>query len=182
MEISIISDTLSTIATKYGHGLGLGLSNFATDRYCSSHDQHLQVYALMVPIDAIAPPTIKPRTAPKKLARKRYRVKRSSKSDGGDAFVNEDGGGFFDGGDGPFGGGGGGGGGDGSFDGFNWDESLPDSPSDPAFDFVYGVLCWIVFSNCLHFAFKKVIRILADGVSDPERQKVHLGFTSNLLV
>lgn len=123
----------------------------------------------MVPIDAIAPPTIKPRTAPKKLARKRCRVKRSSKADGDGAFADEDGGGFFDGGDGPFGGGGGGG----NFDGFNWEESLPASPSDPAFDFVYEVLCWIVFSNCLHFAFKKVIRILADT----EREKVPLRLT-----
>ncbi|KAK9076069.1 hypothetical protein SSX86_004402 [Deinandra increscens subsp. villosa] len=186
MEISLISDTLSTIATKYGHGLGLGLSNFVTDRHCSPHDQPPQFYALIVPIDAIAPPTTKPRTtAPKKLARKRCRVKRSSKTDGGDhdhdrdIFGNEDGGGFFDGGDGPFGGGGGGRGGGGGdrFDGFNWEESLPDSPSDPAFDFVYGVLSWIVFSNCLHFALKKVIRIVADGVSDPDRQKVPVRFS-----
>ncbi|XP_024994415.1 uncharacterized protein LOC112527825 isoform X1 [Cynara cardunculus var. scolymus] len=174
MEISLISDTLTTIATKYGHGLGL--SNFVTDR--THYDQQLQIYAIMVPIDAIAPPLVKPRTAPKKLARKRCRVKRSSKTDGDDAYVDEDGGGFFDGGDGPFGGGGGGAGGSGdNFDGLNWDESLPASPSDPAFDFVYEVLCWIVFSNCLHFAFKRVIRILADGVADPERRKVPLRFT-----
>ncbi|KAK1438411.1 hypothetical protein QVD17_04220 [Tagetes erecta] len=179
MEISLIFDTLTTIATKYGHGLGLGLglgvSNFIHSS-SSSHDQQLQIYALTIPIDAIAPPTIKPRTAPKKLARKRSRVKRSWKTYGGDdqAFVDEDRGGFFDGGDGPFGGGGGGGGGGdggGSFDGFNWDESLPASPSDPAFDFVYEVLCWIVLWNCLHFAFKKVIRILA---ADAEREKVPL--------
>ncbi|XP_023768584.1 protein FERTILITY RESTORER RF2, mitochondrial [Lactuca sativa] len=176
MEISLISDTLTAIATKYGHGLGL--SNFITDRNCSSYDQQLQTYALMVAIDAIAPPSVKPRVAPKKLARKRCRVKRSSKIDGGGPYVDEDGGGFFDGGDGPFGGGGGGGGGSGgNFDGFNWDESLPASPSDPAFDFIYEMLCWIVFSNCLHFAFKKVIRILADGVADSEREKVPLRFT-----
>ncbi|KAJ0779748.1 hypothetical protein HanPI659440_Chr06g0229961 [Helianthus annuus] len=152
MEISLIPDTLSTIATKYNH-------------------KFLQISALIVPIDAIAPPTIKPRTAPKKLARKRCRIKRSSKTDGGDASVNENdfSGGFFDGGDGPFGGGSGGGGGGGG-GGFGWDESVPEK-LDPAFDFVYGVLCWIVFSNCLHFAFKRVIRrILGDGVS--ERQKV----------
>ncbi|XP_071705179.1 uncharacterized protein [Rutidosis leptorrhynchoides] len=178
MEVSLISDTLTTIASKYSHVLGLGLSNSVTDRHYSSHDHHLQITAIMLPIDAIAPPTVKPRTAPKKLARKRRRVKRSSKSDGGGggAYCDEDGGGFFDGGDGPFGGGGGGGGG-GDFGGFNWYESVPDSPSDPAFDVVYGVLCWIVFSNCLHFAFKKVIRILADGIADTEREKVHLRFT-----
>ncbi|KAI3713631.1 hypothetical protein L1987_72214 [Smallanthus sonchifolius] len=176
MEISLIFDTLTTIATKYGHGLGLGVSNFVTDRHYSSHDQPLQIYALNSPIDAIAPPTIKPRTAPKKLARKRSRVvKRSWKTYGDDAFPGEDEGSFFDGGDGPFGGGGSGGDGGGSFDRFNWDESLP--ASDPAFDFVYEVLCWTVLSNCLHFAFKKVIRILADGVSDAEREKVALRFT-----
>ncbi|KAI3728083.1 hypothetical protein L6452_16711 [Arctium lappa] len=180
MEISLISDTLTTIATKYGHGYGLGLSNFVTDRHCSSYDQQLQINAIMVPIDAIAPPLVKPRTTPKKLARKRCRVKRSSKTDGDDAYIDEDGGGFFDAGDGPFGGGGGGDGGGGSgdnFDRFNWDESLPASPSDPAFDFVYEVLCWIVFSNCLHFAFKRIVRILADGVSVPQRRKVQLRFT-----
>ncbi|KAM0059753.1 hypothetical protein Hdeb2414_s0005g00184811 [Helianthus debilis subsp. tardiflorus] len=159
MEISLIFDTLTTIATKYGHGLALGLSNFVTDRHS---DQQPHIYALM------APPTIKPRTAPKKFARKRSRVKRSCKTYGGDgdgdAFFDEDGGGFFDGGDGPFGGGGGGG--DGG--GFNWDESLPESTPDPAFEFVYEVLCWIVFSNCLHFAVKKVMRILGDA----EREKV----------
>nr|GEX78596.1 putative ribonuclease H-like domain-containing protein [Tanacetum cinerariifolium] len=113
----------------------------------------------------LAPPTIKPRTAPKKLARKRCRIKRSSKTDNNGGPY--DGEGFFDGGDGPFGGGGGGGG-RGGGDGFNWDESVPVEPTDPAFDFVYEVLCWIVLSNCLHFAFKKVFRI----VSDSEREKV----------
>ncbi|KAI3744517.1 hypothetical protein L1987_57600 [Smallanthus sonchifolius] len=48
----------------------------------------------MVPIDAIAPPAIKPSIAPKKLARKHFH-KRSSKTDSGDAFANKDGGGFL---------------------------------------------------------------------------------------
>nr|GEW60517.1 hypothetical protein [Tanacetum cinerariifolium] len=137
MELSLISDP-----TRYTHGLTT-----------------LQINSIL------APPTIKPRTAPKKLARKRCRIKRSSKTDNNGGPY--DGEGFFDGGDGPFGGGGGGGG-RGGGDGFNWDESLPVEPTDPAFDFVYEVLCWIVLSNCLHFAFKKVFRI----VSDSEREKV----------
>nr|XP_043639860.1 uncharacterized protein LOC122610974 [Erigeron canadensis] len=160
MEITLIPDTITTIATNYTHTLGSSFSNFPNS------DQNHQISAVMFPIDAIAPPVAKPRTSapPKTLARKRCRVKRSSKIDngGGGEYADEYDGGFFDGGDGPFGGGGGGGG-----DGFNWDESV--SPSDPAFDFVYGVLCWIVFSNCLHFAFKKVIRILTDSPSDRDK-------------
>jgi hypothetical protein len=143
MELSLISDTLTTITT-------------TTHRF--------QIHSI------IAPPTLKPRTAPKKLARKRCRIKRGSKT-GDNNGGPYDGEGFFDGGDGPFGGGGGGGGGGGDNygDGFSWDEeSVPVGPTDPAFDFVYEVLCWIVLSNCLHFAFKKVFRI----VSDSERDKV----------
>lgn len=35
-----------------------------------------------------------------------------------------------------------------------------------AFDFVYEVIYWIALSNCVHFAFKKVVRDFA------EREKV----------
>lgn len=91
---------------------------------------------------------------------------------------------FFDGGDddGAFGGGnswGGGGSGwnFGGFGGSNWDEPSSNSISDPAFDFVYEVLSWIVFSNCLHFAFKKVVRIVAGGLGDPAREKVPMRLT-----
>ena len=46
---------------------------------------------------------------------------------------------------------------------FNWEEFSSNSPSDPAFDVVYEVISWIALSNCLHFALKKVVRIVADG-------------------
>ena len=79
--------------------------------------------------------------------------------------------------DGPFNNGGGGGGGGGSwnfggFGGANWEGYSSNSYNDPAFDFVYEVLSWIVLSNCLHFAFKKVVRIVADVFGDPAREKV----------
>ncbi|KAF3530501.1 hypothetical protein DY000_02043741 [Brassica cretica] len=75
--------------------------------------------------------------------------------------------------DGPLGFGGGGGG-DGK--GWNygggggWDESLSWSWSDPAMEFVYEVICWIALSNCVHFAFKRIVRIVTDG----EREKLSL--------
>lgn len=112
---------------------------------------------------------------PRTLARKKNRTrKRSLAGDDGE----EDG--FFgDGDDGPFGGSGGcGGGGKGwNFDGFrgqNWEDDESSSPSfsDPAFDFVYEVISWIALSNCIHFAFKKVVRIVADGIGDASREKV----------
>lgn len=56
-------------------------------------------------------------------------------------------------------------------EGENWDE--PSSLQDPAFDFVYRVLSWIMLSNCLHFAVKKIVRIIADGsIVDSDREKV----------
>ncbi|PQQ21448.1 uncharacterized protein Pyn_04615 [Prunus yedoensis var. nudiflora] len=84
---------------------------------------------------------------------------------------------FFNGGWGGSGGGGGGWNFD-RFGGHNWDESSSSSPSDPAFDFVYEVMCWIALSNCVHFAFKRVIRIVADGLGDEERAKVPMRLTS----
>jgi hypothetical protein len=33
------------------------------------------------------------------------------------------------------------------------------------------VIYWIALSNCVHFAFKKVVRIVADGIGDTERGK-----------
>ncbi|KAF2542032.1 hypothetical protein F2Q68_00033103 [Brassica cretica] len=75
--------------------------------------------------------------------------------------------------DGPLGFGGGGGG-DGK--GWNygggggWDESLSWSWSDPAMEFVYEVICWIALSNCVHFAFERIVRIVTDG----EREKLSL--------
>uniref|UniRef100_K4CGA0 Uncharacterized protein n=1 Tax=Solanum lycopersicum TaxID=4081 RepID=K4CGA0_SOLLC len=52
------------------------------------------------------------------------------------------------------------------------EESSSNSFSDPAFDFVYELMCWAALSNCLHFAFKKVVRIVAGGFSDTAREKV----------
>ncbi|KAL7178222.1 hypothetical protein ACSBR2_031386 [Camellia fascicularis] len=123
-------------------------------------------------ISAVAAPPVKSnylKTARRTLVRKRRRTRRRSLTGGG-ADDGEDGGFFGDAGDagGPFGGGVGGGW---NFDRFgwsNWDESS--SFSDPAFDFVYEVISWIALSNCLHFALKKVLRILADGMGDQARE------------
>ncbi|CAN4104475.1 unnamed protein product [Withania somnifera] len=191
MEISMISDTLTTVVTTTQ---GLGFSKFLLNRSLnngftlseSSSEQQSgggvrQISALIFPIDALAPPRMKynnVKTAPRRLARKTRRIRRKSlRADDGDEN------GFWFDYDGSFGGGsdwnggGGGGGSDGgggwNFDGFggpNWEESS--SFSDPAFDFVYELMCWAALSNCLHFAFKKVVRIVADGFSDSAREKV----------
>ncbi|MFS7934509.1 hypothetical protein Hanom_Chr05g00392371 [Helianthus anomalus] len=39
--------------------------------------------------------------------------------------------------------------------------------TDPTFDFVYEALTWFVLSNCLNFAFKRIVRIFVDGSADP---------------
>ncbi|XP_020689139.1 uncharacterized protein LOC110104397 [Dendrobium catenatum] len=115
--------------------------------------------------DPFRPPAAVPRTLVRRMRRIR---RRSATEDGG-----EDG--FFDGGDGddgPFGGGSGSGKGWGSWrpGGSEWEE--PDrrpwlsSSADPAFDVVYEVLCWIALSNCAHFAFKKMSRLLAERGKD----------------
>ncbi|PRQ19831.1 hypothetical protein RchiOBHm_Chr7g0221621 [Rosa chinensis] len=49
-----------------------------------------------------------------------------------------------------------------------WDDSSS-SGSDLAFNFVYEVMVWIGHSNCVHFAFKRMIRIMADGLDDAKR-------------
>lgn len=165
MEVSLIYDTVTTIDNKK-HNHGLGFATFLIRRHnfaISSSDQQqpLEVCAQMLPIDAVAPPPVKPSTIPKTGARKRTRVRKRIQIDSFGADEGGDIGGFFGGGDGPFGGGGGNGGGGGSFHGFNWDESSPSSP-DPAFDFVYEALTWFVLSNCLHFALKRVLQLVAD--------------------
>lgn len=168
MEVSLISDTVTTIDhPKQSHGLGFTKLFIRRHNFTHSspdQQQRLEICAQSLPIDAVAPPPVKPSTIPKTLARKRSRVRKRLRIDG---FGADEGGGLFGGSDGPFGGGGGGGGGSGgSFNGFNWDESSS-SPSDPAFDFVYEALSWFVLSNCLIFAFKRLARIVADGVADP---------------
>ncbi|KMS98961.1 hypothetical protein BVRB_3g067010 [Beta vulgaris subsp. vulgaris] len=161
----------------------VSLSSTMADPLSLSHllttPDSLQIFSVIFPIDAVAPPPVRSRSSSRTSARrtllKRRRItrRRSPPSDGeGDAGIfGGDDGGFFGG----FGGGRGwnsdgfGGGG-----GFNWnDYSSSSYPDDPAFDFVYEVVCWIVFSNCLHFAFKKVVRFVAE-----EREKVPLRIAS----
>lgn len=81
---------------------------------------------------------------------------------GGFININNDGGYFGGGGSGRGGNGGKGWNFDGN-GGVNWGESSNNSFNDPAFDFVYEVLSWIALSNCLHFAFKKMVRIMGRG-------------------
>ncbi|CAL0309278.1 unnamed protein product [Lupinus luteus] len=114
---------------------------------------------------AVAAPPVKS-TARKMHRRSNLRRKRRIKRKlSGDEFGNE---GFFGvGGDGGGGfGGSGGGGGGWNFNNFggggDWDESSSPVP-DPAFDFVYQVLSWIMLSNCLHFAFKRILQIILDA-------------------
>lgn len=140
-----------------------------------------QISAMIHPCDAVAPPPVKPSThrIPRRtLTRRKRRTRRKLSGDdnGGEGLFFGDGGdGIFGGGGGGFGGGGGGGG-DWNFNRFgegeNWDERSS-SLQDPAFDFVYRVLSWIMLSNCLHFAVKKIVRIIADGsIVDSDREKV----------
>ncbi|KAK1430712.1 hypothetical protein QVD17_13656 [Tagetes erecta] len=167
MEASLIYDNITTINRKHNHTLGF--ANFITRRHnltISSSDDHrrLETRAQTLPIDAVAPPPVKPSIIPKTHTRKRSRVRRKRKVDDHGA---DDGGGYDGGffGGGSFGGGGGNNGDGGGFDGFNFDDSSSSS-SDPAFDFVYEALTWFVLSNCLHFAFKRVVRIFVDGSAD----------------
>ncbi|XAR57045.1 hypothetical protein NMG60_11025047 [Bertholletia excelsa] len=195
MEISLIVDTAAASATQ---GLGFAKSmllrhDFASSSHlslCESSSEQpsaagiLQVSALLFPVDAVAPPPVKSsylKTATRTLLRNRKarRIRRRSGADGGDED-GEEGGFYSDGGDGggPFGGSGGRGW---NFDRFgwsNWDESSSASPSDPAFDFVYEVISWIALSNCLHFALKKVLRLVTDGMDDPAREKVRMRLTA----
>ncbi|KAL5541321.1 hypothetical protein UlMin_044581 [Ulmus minor] len=196
MEISLIVDRLSAATAQ-----GLG---FAIRRHCltsssqisvtdsaseqsSSSSGGLQISAVIFPVDALAPPRVKSnsfRTGARTLLRKKRRTRRRSSTGGGSDDGPEEDDGFL-GDDGPFFGGGGGAGGNNgrgwNSDGFgwhNWDESSSSSPSDPAFDFVYEVVSWIALSNCVHFAFKRVIRTVTDGIGDAEREKVPLRLTS----
>ncbi|KAJ4722116.1 ATP-dependent RNA helicase A-like [Melia azedarach] len=160
MDIAVIADTVSAATSQT-----LGFAKFILRR-------HYLFSAAILPKDALAPPPVKSssrRTAPRTLLRKKRRTKRKSYS-GDDFEDSSEGDGFFGGGndDGPFGGGRHGGGGW-NFDGFggqNWDESSRWFSNDFAFDFVYEVIYWIALSNCVHFAFKKVARIMADADRD----------------
>ncbi|KAJ8438222.1 hypothetical protein Cgig2_011584 [Carnegiea gigantea] len=168
MEVSFMADT------------------FSITRHHISITDVLQTSSAIFPIDAVAPPTVRSKPSCRAAARRvllksRRRTKRRSPpiEDGGDA-------GFFaaDGGEGGFPGGGSGGGW--NFDGFggggsgNWDDdqSSPSNSDDPAFDFVYEVVCWIVFSNCLHFAFKKVVRLVS---VEREKSLFHAEFAEEVV-
>ncbi|KAM0962663.1 hypothetical protein ACFX1X_022139 [Malus domestica] len=200
MDISLLYDTVTVATTAQGLGFAKFLTrhhDLTSNNQISVTDNHTdqsspsigvpQISAGVFPFDAVAPPRARPnstRTATRTLLRKKRRARR--RSSGGDDSNDggEEDGGFF-GGDGPFFNGGwsgsGGGGGGWNFDRFggnSWDESSSSSPSDPAFDFVYEVMCWIALSNCVHFAFKRVIQIVADGLGDTDREKVPMRLTS----
>ncbi|XP_022761233.1 uncharacterized protein LOC111307479 [Durio zibethinus] len=202
MDLSSMCDTLPVATSQ-----GLGFAKLIIDRHHylagnnwlslssdSSADNLgiLHVSAGIVPVDAVAPPPVKTnsyRTLPRTLLRRKRRTKR--KLFGGDEFNDGEEYVFFfgsDGGDGygPFGGGGGGGGGNSwggsgwNFGGQNWDDSSSSSPwTVTALDFVYEVICWIALSNCVHFAFKKVVRIVATGIEEAgDRDKVPMRLAS----
>lgn len=191
MDISVIADTVTVAAAQQA----LGFANFVMKRHDLTANSHvsifdnysdqssagtLQISALIFPIDAVAPPPVKPnsfKTISRTLLRKKKRTRRrsfSGDSEDGGFFEDGNAGGF----DGPFGGGSGWGGSGWNFDGFgwqNWDESSSSpSWSDPAMNFVYEVLCWIALSNCVHFAFKKVVRNMAESL----REKMPMRLTS----
>ncbi|PSS01521.1 Cell wall protein [Actinidia chinensis var. chinensis] len=175
MEISLLSDSVSATAI---HGLGFAKSTAGAFKIATA--------AAVFPVDAVLPPRVKSNnvtTLPRRVVRKTRRTRRRKSLTGGRPEDGGEEGWFFgdgsDGGSGNFGGGGGSGGGRGwnfdRFGGSNWDEFSSNSSSDPAFDVVYEVISWIALSNCLHFALKKVVRIVADGLGN--REKVPMRFS-----
>ncbi|KAL8484924.1 hypothetical protein ACS0TY_027284 [Phlomoides rotata] len=182
MEISVISDTLSSIAYSTQ---SFGFSNFVLNRSYNVHslsdtlsDQPPQSPPRFH-VSAASPPAT--RTLTKRRLRRTRRVKRKIvlDDDGGDnEYLAFSDGGDSNNGGGKFGGGGGGKGKGWNFGGYggaNWEEFSDNSISDPAFDLVFEILCVIAMSNCLRFAFKKVVRIVADGFGD--RGKVPMRLT-----
>lgn len=175
MEIAVISDAISSIAYTTQ---SLGFSNLLNRPFNvlsladASPDQASQSPPPFYIAAGSRPAT---RTLTRRRLRRPRRVKRkiSADDDGGDfsngdmSFLFGDGGNNSNGG-GYFGGGGGGRGWNfGDNGGANWGEySNDNSIPDPAFDVVYEVLCWVAMSNCLHFAFKKVVKFVADGLGD----------------
>lgn len=156
MEITAaISDAISTAAT---HGLA-----FSSKLLLARPSPTLALSA--APTTVVRSDPYRP-AAPRALVRRTRRTRRRSLTDadgsGEDAFSGDG-----DGDDGPFGGGGGGrgwnlGGGN-NWSGSDWEGSGSSSFSspDPAFDFIYEMMCWIALSNCTHFAWKKLGRLLA---------------------
>ncbi|GMH20061.1 hypothetical protein Nepgr_021902 [Nepenthes gracilis] len=138
-----------------------------------------QVSAVIFPVDAVASLPVRStsyRIAHRTLLKRRCRTRRRSPSSGGS--IDE---GPFDGdrsgNDGSSSGGGVRRWNFGGFGGFDSDDSSS-YLADPAFDFVYEVVCWIVFSNCVHFAFKKVVRIISEEFYDQESEKVPMRLAS----
>ncbi|PIA61275.1 hypothetical protein AQUCO_00300660v1 [Aquilegia coerulea] len=188
MEIFAITDSFTLPTTTTTTTQVLGFSNFILNRHNSNSSSStlLSISASISPVDSMAPPAVRPniykRGTPRTFTRRKRRTRRRSQTGESDDGHGEAG--FYsDGGDGPFGGsgsgngGGGGGGGNGDkgwnyYGGADWDESSSSSFSDPAFDFVYKVIGWIVLYNCMHFAIKKIFRIGGNGFGDPSREKV----------
>lgn len=200
MDISFLADTVTVAASQSlgfakfvlrHHDLAsnnhISLSDSSSTEQSSSFAGGFQISAMIFPIDAVAPPPVRPKSykmVPRTMIQKKRRTRKRSST--GDSDDSEDDGFFGNGGDdGPFGGGSGGGGSGGGsgwnfggYGGHNWDESSSSSSSDAALNFMHEVICWIALSNCVHFAFKKVLRIVTtDGISD-SREKVPLRLTS----
>ncbi|CAN0855666.1 hypothetical protein LINGRAHAP2_LOCUS6288 [Linum grandiflorum] len=185
VSLSIVTEAATALSNEQGLGFGIGNVVLPRLRFLSinnsivsdsSADQLAycrQSSAIIV--DVVAPPPVKPdrfRTARRTLTRKRRRTRRRSSTDGDSGDFGGEYGVFGgdDGGNGPFGFGGGGGGGWG-FDRFgeqNWDESSSSwwSASGFAYGFIYEVIYWIALSNCVHFAFNKVAKIMASRIGD----------------
>ncbi|XP_023513728.1 uncharacterized protein LOC111778252 [Cucurbita pepo subsp. pepo] len=194
MDTSLVAGTLSMVANNgVGFAKFLNRLDFVSNYYISVTDSiadqiapysaagALQLSAALFPVATIAPPPVKSisrRSASRTFLRRKRRTKRrlySDDSEGGE--VNGFGGGDFDG---SYGGGGGSGGSGWNFDRFggsDWDESSSSS-SNPAYYFVYEVVYWIALSNCVHFAFKKVIRFAGEAIRNSERGKLSMRLIS----
>lgn len=177
MGLCVISDALTAVGSTQGFGHGIS-------KYFLNCGGAPQISAVNFPTDAVVAPVRSNRvkTLPRRNIKKRRRTKRKTVS-GDDGFHDCYGYGyeevsefFVGGGDarGPFdnnlGGGSGKGGNFRGFGGSDWgDFSSDNSFYDPAFDFVYEVLSWIVLTNCLHFSYKKLLRIRAARYADTAR-------------
>lgn len=201
MDVSVVADALTVTvnAESLGFAKLLLLRRSATFislsdpsgagpfPWSSASPRH--VSALMNPVDVVAPPPVKSDPYRILLRRSRRTKRRLLRSSGGPGGGDDSA--LY--GDAPFGGGfgfngdGGGGGGRGwNFDGFggqSWDDSSrrPRCVSGFAFDFIYEVIYWIALSNCIHFAFKRVARIVAEtmiGDAQVQREKAPVRLTA----
>ncbi|PIN08406.1 hypothetical protein CDL12_19007 [Handroanthus impetiginosus] len=180
MEVSVVSDAISSIAySAQSSGFSNFLLNYPHSVLSVSDKSSDQPSQSSPSVLISASSRLSTRTLTKRRLRKTRRVKRKIGFDnegGGDEFFVFSVGGDVNSGGGYLGSGGGGKGWNfGGYGGWNWEEFSDNSISDPAFDIVYEILCWIAMSNCLHFAFKKVVRFVAEGVAD--RAKVQMPLT-----